>query len=88
MASIEMTNPLHVVPARFLLLLARSFSTIICALGVIQGDEGIDRRYEADNSYDMLGTRGKNSTHRTCQWVQIAHLVTGDGHWQGRLPGR
>ena len=63
MASIEMTNPLHIVPARFLLLLARYFLIIICALGVIQGDEGMDRRYEADISYGLLDTRGKNSAH-------------------------
>ena len=84
----RISSPSHVFPARFLLLLARFLSDhSLNAVGVSQGDEEIDRRYEADISYGLLDARGKNLTHRACQWVRIAHMVSGDGHWHGRLPG-
>jgi hypothetical protein len=39
-------------------------------------------RYEADFSYDLLGTRD-NSPHQVCQWVQIAYM----GIWRWTLAG-
>jgi hypothetical protein len=83
-----MTNPPCIFfPARFLLLLAQSFTEHNrYALRVIAGDEGMYRRYDADFSYGLLGTRD-NPPHQACQWVRIAYMVSGDGHWQGRLPG-
>jgi hypothetical protein len=35
------------------------------------GDEGLGRRYEADTSYGLLGSRHKNSDHRACPWARI-----------------
>jgi hypothetical protein len=62
----EMPTPLHIFPARFLLLPAQSFTEHNrYALGVIVGDEGMYRRYEADFSYGLLGTRD-NRPHQAC----------------------
>ena len=48
-------------PARFLLLLARSFPDHNQnALGVVGGDKEIEKRNEADIGYGLLGTRGRN----------------------------
>ena len=86
----ETKTPLHVFfPARFLFVTSEVFfpDPNLSALGAVQGDEELGRRYETDISYSLLGTRGNNSARRACQWVWIAHMVSGDGHWQGRLPG-
>lgn len=75
-------------PARFLLLLAQSFTEHDrYALGVIAGDEGMYRRYEADFLATACLALGTTHLIKRVKWVRIAYTVSGDGHWQGRLPG-
>jgi hypothetical protein len=50
---------------------------------LFQGDEGLGRRYEADTSYGLLGSRHKNSDHRACPWARIVYV----GIWRWTLAG-
>jgi hypothetical protein len=84
----EMTHPLAYFSSPFSFVTStKSFTEHNrYALDVIAGDEEMNRRYDADFSYGLLGTRD-NPPHQACQWVRIVHMVSGDGYWQGRLPG-
>ena len=87
MALFRDNQPLACFATRFLLLPARSFPDHnLNASGVIQGDEEIGRKYEVDNSYGLLGTRGKSLAHRACWWAWIAHGIW-RWTWNGRFPG-
>jgi hypothetical protein len=79
----EITTPLQYFPARFLLLLAQSFTEHgRYALGVIVGDEGMYRRYEADFSYGLLGTWDNPTSSSVSVGADSIH-----GIWRWTLAG-
>ena len=84
MASIRDNHPLCIFfPARFLLLLAQSFTEHgRYALGVIVGDEGMYRRYEADFSYGLLGTWDNPTSSSVSVGADSIH-----GIWRWTLAG-